>query len=221
MHPYTGETDLLRAILTAPEYMIGKQLKVSDNNYKLLKEGQVEAYTNSTCAGLDAYRFFLGMFCPSLTDEAGLNLDLLPLLTHVQQARQPSWSFNCWSNRVASTKPTGVDNYPGIRFITDRLKETLKIRVHPEIPPYSDLMQRVFHPSRTRGKKNEHVGKQDDTLMPAILNTAMCFKALGLEQPFEITDVALKMNSKGVEVVCIPRKVRSRVTDVLAGTNAR
>ena len=98
-----------------------------------------------------------------------------------------------------------MDKYLGIRFLTDRIQENMKIRVHPEIPPHSDLIKRAFHTMQTRNKRKDVL---DDTVIPAILNTAMCFKAMGWEQPFYIMDVALKLNTKGVKVMCIPHKVR-------------
>ena len=204
MHPYTGEEDQLRAIICHPEYCVGPLLRLNDPGYKHLADLDTLEYDKSVCNGLDALRYFIALFCPNLTDEPGINPDLVTILSQVKVARQPSLFLNSWPLRTAATKGA-TDKEHNVRFMNDLINEQLKLRVHPEVPPYKDLMTRSFSDVRIR-QRNQ--GSPRDQLMPAILRTAVVFHNLRLEQPFDITDIALKYNQKGVEVVVVPRKVR-------------
>ena len=88
-HPYMGDMNELRAILTHPQYVIGSLLKVSDQGIHHLENPDRKPYKSSMCQGLDHIRQYMGLFCTSLMDEAGLDRDMLTILATTQVAKQP------------------------------------------------------------------------------------------------------------------------------------
>ena len=88
-HPYTGDVNELRAILTHPQYVIGGLLKVSDQGIHHLDNPEKKPYEETMCQGLDHISHYTGLFCTSLTDEAGLDRDMLTVLSATQGAKQP------------------------------------------------------------------------------------------------------------------------------------
>lgn len=102
----------------------------------------------------------------------------------------------------AAARPGAVDKLPSIRFMYDLMTLVTRFRVHPEVQPYSMVHPRSFHDRRNKKKKGAK-----DYLIAGILGTAITFQTLGLEQPYDLVDANLKYNSKGIEVVSVPRKV--------------